>query len=339
MEFMQEYHNIKPNYSSAQEHVPEAERNNRVIQERCRAAYHGLPFRNLPKLMLKTLVMESTRKLNFFPPKGGISSHYSPREIMHQEKLDYTKQCSIPMFSYVQAHDEPKPSNTQAARTIDCIYLRPLSNIQGGHELMNLATGKTITRRKVTVVPMTQAVIDTVERMASQQGMKGLKLRTKTGNILFDSAWIAGVDYQPQQQQHEYENNENIDYNNDNNDNEMENIIDIDEDKYDEIDPNEIADDFLLETNPTEVDDEEEHNKNNVGEDNEETEENQNNDEEENEEEEVEQPAPPRRSTRASVKPSDYDVKSFKGQSYIQTDEEMAVEYTLSDAKVIATII
>jgi hypothetical protein len=31
---------IKMNYVSAQEHVPRAEQNNRVIQERVRAAYH-----------------------------------------------------------------------------------------------------------------------------------------------------------------------------------------------------------------------------------------------------------------------------------------------------------
>jgi hypothetical protein len=31
---------IKMNYASAQEHVPRTEQNNRVIQERVRAAYH-----------------------------------------------------------------------------------------------------------------------------------------------------------------------------------------------------------------------------------------------------------------------------------------------------------
>ena len=39
--------------------------------------------------------------------------------------------------------------NTQALRTIDAIYLCPLNNIQGGHEVMNLATGNVVTRSRV----------------------------------------------------------------------------------------------------------------------------------------------------------------------------------------------
>jgi hypothetical protein len=44
---------IKMNYAAAQEHVPRAERNNRVIQERVRATYHRLPFTHLPRIMVK----------------------------------------------------------------------------------------------------------------------------------------------------------------------------------------------------------------------------------------------------------------------------------------------
>lgn len=45
------------------------------------------------------------------------------REIMSQQRLDYVNHCSLYQFSYVHAHDEPKPKNTQQARTIDCIYI------------------------------------------------------------------------------------------------------------------------------------------------------------------------------------------------------------------------
>jgi hypothetical protein len=71
------------NFSSAKEHVPEAERNNRLIKERVRATFHQLPFKTMPKVMLQVLVMVSTKKLNYFPPKGGTSIFYSPRMIMH----------------------------------------------------------------------------------------------------------------------------------------------------------------------------------------------------------------------------------------------------------------
>ena len=84
----------------------------------------------------------------------------------------------------MQAHDEPDPSNSQAPRTLDCIYLQPLFNIQGGHGLLHLASNRVLSPRKVTVVPITQDVISNIERIAARQGMKGLKLRTKSGQIL-----------------------------------------------------------------------------------------------------------------------------------------------------------
>ena len=92
--------------------------------------------------MIKILAMESTKKLNFFPPKGGVSKYYSPRMILHQENLDYTKHCAYPFGTYVQAHTENNPTNKQEPRTLDCLYMR---YVDGGHELMDLRTGQLIT--------------------------------------------------------------------------------------------------------------------------------------------------------------------------------------------------
>jgi hypothetical protein len=39
---------IQVNYASLQEHVPEAERNNRVVKERVCTTYHHLPYEHLP---------------------------------------------------------------------------------------------------------------------------------------------------------------------------------------------------------------------------------------------------------------------------------------------------
>jgi hypothetical protein len=79
---------IKVNYATANEHVIRAERNNRTIQERVRAAYHRLPYDDLPRTMVKYLVMESAKKLNYFPNKNGVSKYYSPRMILHQENIN-----------------------------------------------------------------------------------------------------------------------------------------------------------------------------------------------------------------------------------------------------------
>ena len=130
----------------------------------------------IPKVMLKHLGMVSTQQLNLFPAKGGLSEYLSPHMIMSKKNIDYNKHCQHTLGTYVQANQDNDPTNTQAPRTIDAIYLRPMNNIQGGHEVMNLATGNVITRNRVWEQPATEMVIKAVENMAEKQGIKTLKL-------------------------------------------------------------------------------------------------------------------------------------------------------------------
>ena len=92
--------------------------------------------------MIRYLAIESITKLNMFPNKGGISSYYSPRQIMGLPNLDYTKHLSVSFGTYVQVNREPNPTNTNEARTYDAIYLRAATNLQGGHEVMDLNSGR-----------------------------------------------------------------------------------------------------------------------------------------------------------------------------------------------------
>ena len=140
------------------------------------------------------LAMIETSKLNYFPVKGGVSKYYSPRMILEEKFLDFDKHFQVPFGTYVQAINEPAPTNSQGPHTIDAIYLRPLSNIQGGHEVMDLHTGKVITRRKVTEIPITKLVIKAVEQMAKTQGFQSLKFKNRNGVVFHETDWIAGVD-------------------------------------------------------------------------------------------------------------------------------------------------
>jgi hypothetical protein len=58
-----------PNIAAAQEHVPVVERSIRVVKERCRATFHGNPFRSLPRILMKSVVQECTvhKEVEFFP--------------------------------------------------------------------------------------------------------------------------------------------------------------------------------------------------------------------------------------------------------------------------------
>ena len=69
-------------YPPQGDHVPEAERYNRTIGERVRAGYHCLPYKIIPRVILKALAKLSTAQLNFFPAKGGVSPYYSPYMLM-----------------------------------------------------------------------------------------------------------------------------------------------------------------------------------------------------------------------------------------------------------------
>jgi hypothetical protein len=85
--------------------------------------------------------------------------------------------------------------NTQAPRTIDAIYLQPMSSKQGDHELMNLQTGIVISRNSIWERPLTDLVIQAVKAMADKQGIKTLKITGRNRIPIYPADWIAGVEY------------------------------------------------------------------------------------------------------------------------------------------------
>ena len=96
----------KLNLSSASEHVPEIERTIRVIKERVRAVVYSLPVNALPpKVLTHYAVLFVTKLLNLFPVKGGISTQFSPKQILTGEVVHY-KFCSIPFGQYCQISEE-----------------------------------------------------------------------------------------------------------------------------------------------------------------------------------------------------------------------------------------
>jgi len=140
--------------------------------------------------------MESSKKLNFFPANHGISKHYSPRMIVHKENIDFDTHCVYTIGEYVQGEHEPDRSNTNAPRTLDCLYLRPSSTSNKGYDLLHLQTNKVVNCRKIWSMPVTPSVIQQVHTLARMDNMpKGLKITNKTGLVLYDASKTAGVDY------------------------------------------------------------------------------------------------------------------------------------------------
>ena len=205
------------------------------VKERIRAEYHRLPYNNLPRTLVKYLVSESSRKLTFFPNKRGISKYYSPRMIIHQENLDYKKHCNHSFGEYVLAHNE-----NDRQQKLDCIYLRPTASNQGRHELLQLPTNREIIRAKCISIPITPSIIKQVHALARLGNMPyGLKIKNKTNKIMFDSTWIAEVDYKAE----EFNNLDYDDMEGDpENHNKSNDAADSDEEsEMDDIDLNKLA--------------------------------------------------------------------------------------------------
>ena len=109
-----------------------------------------LPFTYLLRILAKYLFMESTKKLNLFTNKHGVSKYFSPRMIMRQENLDYKLYWKYQIREYVQAQDESQHKNTNSPRSLDCVYLRPIENNQDGHEWLHLQTNKLVKCQNLT---------------------------------------------------------------------------------------------------------------------------------------------------------------------------------------------
>ena len=104
--------NVVVNTTAAKEHVAEAERKIRVVKERGRGVICTLPFDYIPKRMKIEFIYFVTLWLNAFPVNNGISTKYSPRELILRWRMDYKKHCRVEVGTYCEVHDKPDPSNT-----------------------------------------------------------------------------------------------------------------------------------------------------------------------------------------------------------------------------------
>ena len=74
--------------------------------------------------------------------------------------------------------------------------MRATDSAQGGHNILHLQTDSVITRNRVAPTLITPTTINQVHSIADREGMpSGMKIANIIRLVLYDSAWIAGVDY------------------------------------------------------------------------------------------------------------------------------------------------
>ena len=102
--------------------------------------------------------------------------------------------------------------------------------------MLHLQTNAVVTRRTCTAVPLTPSVVKQVHQIATAEGMpQGLKIATRTGLTLFDSAWMAGVDFYKDEL-------DDVIYDEEDQESEVREDHEDENGAYDEMDENKLAD-------------------------------------------------------------------------------------------------
>ena len=104
-------------------------------------------------------------RLNMFPAIDRVSTELSPRTTkMGRPGCDHNVECRIEYGACTQVHDENNPANTPLSCTTGVIALKPAGNDQGAFHFMSLATGRRMTQRSRTEIPISRNVIKVVKQ-------------------------------------------------------------------------------------------------------------------------------------------------------------------------------
>ena len=157
---------VQSNTAATQEHVAEIERGHRTIKERARCVVSELPFawKCLHQQIIIHLVYYVVKWINAVPAPKGISEKYSPREIVTQRRIDVAKDAPFRFGTNVEGSDDDETTNTMKSRTRGGIFLGTSNNLQRTPKIFDIATGKVVTRRTCTEVPMPGRVISAINQ-------------------------------------------------------------------------------------------------------------------------------------------------------------------------------
>ena len=150
------------------DHVPEVERSVQTQKNENRAVCHAMPYRCLPRIMIRELIKQGNAFLNAFGSNDAVGNGLSPRNIIDNLPHIDAKDLKYEFGEYVQLHIQQQRTNTMSPRTIGAIVLGP-RNILGLYNFMSLETGQQIDGRVVARLPISTAVIERVEAFGREQ--------------------------------------------------------------------------------------------------------------------------------------------------------------------------
>jgi hypothetical protein len=104
-----------------------------------------------------------------------------PQKIVSRHKLDVKMHCKVPFGAYCEVHVDPDITNIMEPRTKWGICFGPTGNMQGSYKFLSLSTGKKVTRRKFTEMPMSDSVIKMVDSLGKGTMQKWAVLQKQEG--------------------------------------------------------------------------------------------------------------------------------------------------------------
>ena len=149
-------------------HVPEIERSVQTQKHENRSACYAMPYRCLPRIMVRELVAQGNAFLNAFNRADKQKHQLSPRNIVDNLPHVDFHDLKYEFGSYVQLHIQHPFTNGMKPRTIGAIVLSP-RNLRGHYNFMSLETGKQVDGRVVAELPITDDVIRQVESFGQEQ--------------------------------------------------------------------------------------------------------------------------------------------------------------------------
>jgi hypothetical protein len=151
-----------------------------------------MPYNKIPKRFTIEMVHRITVLINLLPKQDGIHSVLSPREIVTGKKF----QCpSIRIGQYVQGQTGGSNSIDEE-RSVDALYIGRADN-GSGHIVFKLNTKQPVSVNRVTKIPTTDVIINTVNNIGEQEKQReGIEFSDMHGKItLQDFAEGIGNDY------------------------------------------------------------------------------------------------------------------------------------------------
>jgi hypothetical protein len=159
---------VLPEVCGPGQHVPVAERKQRMLKERVRTHVHKLPYTLDPILSAWCAVFCGHRVNMQFTaahPDGP-----SPFELFYGRKVNYKLDLRHSFGEYAQVV-KPTTDNTMDARTRGCILLVPTGNSTGTSFMLHLATGRVVRGDHFTVIPVPDVVVDALDERARRAGV------------------------------------------------------------------------------------------------------------------------------------------------------------------------